>query len=527
VIGGLDKYSPVLHDIFNTKNNQNMPSQKPHNNRQIIVSNQINEARFKMTRSEQRLFLYCIGIIDNKEDRLNLTFTLKIEEFKQFLELKRNDFHTEMRSITKQLAGRVLEIKHGDRLRQIPVLSLVDYNQGEVTIKVNSELAPFLIELKNNFTQFSLKEVLKFKSLFSMRIYQLLCQHAYKNEVIYSVEELRFILDIEPHKFTRYNDFKKDVLDRALSEINLNSTLKFTYKEIKTSRKITAIHFIIKKLETTKEVIKHPQITQSEEYKSLPDKQKIEINKTKSDQLKELENDEKGFVMIPEETKPVAQSSNPFYFKLIDLGYSAINANKILSEYSNKYLEFVYDKSKIETRTTVTNKAGYFGTLLVDYKQDYQDELESLKREEQRAIDYENNRVQREKEKQEAEARFIAEQPSLARAILEEEPELFCKYIYGYMQTFVVTIRSSFVCEPSFFENYRANNNEQNIQNAINIRNKFLQCQSLRDFSNLIKYDYEWLFKAVFDAKEILDPEDPRYYRKAHNIPKVELPFKV
>lgn len=80
-----------------------------------------------------------------------------------------------------------------------------------------------------------------------MRIYQLLCQHAYKNEVVYSLEKLRFLLNIESHEYKKYNDFKKDVLEKALKEINISSSLKFSYKEIKTRRKITAIHFIIKK----------------------------------------------------------------------------------------------------------------------------------------------------------------------------------------------------------------------------------------------------------------------------------------
>jgi plasmid replication initiation protein len=115
-----------------------------------------------------------------------------------------------------------------------------------VEIKVNSELAPYLIDLKSQFTRYSLSEVLNFKSLYSIRIYQILCQWNFKEEKKYSIEELRFMLNIEAHEYTRYNDFKKDVLEKASKEINKSSTLKFAYKEVKTGRKITHIVFIIK-----------------------------------------------------------------------------------------------------------------------------------------------------------------------------------------------------------------------------------------------------------------------------------------
>lgn len=485
-----------------------MPKIIPNNNRQIVVSNQINEARFKMSRAEQRLFLYCIGIIDNDNDRLNLTFKLKIEEFKQFLELKRNDFHTEMREITKTLAGRVIEIKNGDRLRQMPVLSLVDYNLGEVTIKVNSELAPFLIELKNNFTKFSLKEVLRFKSLFSMRIYQFLSQYAYKNEVIYTLEELRYMLDIAAHEYRLYGDFKRYVIDKALKEINSNSSLKFTYKEIKTGRKITAIHFIIKKLEPVKEVKIFQEIKNTEEYKALPDQSKPHI-------------------IVNNEPEPTPQPLPPVFSKLTALGFSSINATKLITDNTPAYLEFVFERSKIETRDNVTNKAGYFGSLVEDYKQIYELEQEMLKKEAERAKEYELNRERHEQEKKEAVAKFKAEQPNISRSKLEEEPEYFCKLAYLYMKRMIVDTKSGFTYHPEWVKNQVSQSYDLNTKIARQIHTEFLSCKDLREFRNLVKYEHDWIFQAVFNDRKELNPESQEYYKKDFFVNKMELPFKV
>jgi plasmid replication initiation protein len=154
-------------------------------NRQIVISNQINEARFKMNRAEQKLFLYCIGSVDNQADVLNTKFRMSVKDFAEFLELKSNKVYDEMIKTTANMASRVIQFAKPDgKFHQIPVLAEVIYDKGEIEIEVNRNLAPYLIDLKSNFTKFSLQEVLSFRSVYSMRIYQLLCQWNYQERVI-------------------------------------------------------------------------------------------------------------------------------------------------------------------------------------------------------------------------------------------------------------------------------------------------------------------------------------------------------
>ena len=221
--------------------------QKISSKRQVVIANQINESRFKMTRAEQKLILYCIAMIDNKDGRMQRTFEMDIKDFANFLEIKRKDFHKEMRKITADFAGKVFEIKQPNgELHQIPALSIIKYKKGSIEMKVNDQLAPYLLDLKSKFTKYSLQEVLKFKSGFSMRLYQLLAQYQNMQEVEFSLEKLRFCLNVDDGKLQRFFDFKKRVLEPARKEINEKSSLRFEYKEIrKYKRKVVAIKFII------------------------------------------------------------------------------------------------------------------------------------------------------------------------------------------------------------------------------------------------------------------------------------------
>ena len=220
--------------------------QKISRKRQVVIANQINESRFRMSKGEQKLMLYCIAMIDNKEGRIQRTFEMDIKDFISFLGIKGNDYYQRMLDMTRDFASRIFEIKQPNgELHRIPVLSIIKYKKGSIELKVNDQLAPYLLDLKSKFTKYSLQEVLSLKSGFSMRLYQLLAQYQYRQEVEFSLEKLRFCLNVDDGKLQRFFDFKKRVLEPAKNEINEKSSLRFEYKLIKKGRKVIAIKFII------------------------------------------------------------------------------------------------------------------------------------------------------------------------------------------------------------------------------------------------------------------------------------------
>lgn len=356
--------------------------------KQIVISNTINEARFKMSKAEQKLFLYCVGVVDNSNNMLNTTFEMNVADFADFLELKRKDIHNVMIDTTREMASRVVEFINEDQeLIQMPVLSKVHYKKGCVEIKVNSELAPYLIELKNQFTKFSLSEVLSFKSLYSIRIYQILSQWIYKNSVEYTIQELRFILNINEGEYKKYGHFKARVLEIALQEINTNSTLNYGYQELKTGKKVTSIKFII----------------ENNKKKSYSE---IKVNKSiiKED--------------VESANKKPQELSNPAFapFKALELSHKKIT--ELVEKYSLDYLEYVLKRcgKSLEKKDS---KSGYFLTLVdsEDYQDNYQGDMDQIIQEnerekqaqierEEREKEYEKIRLEKQKKEKELEDKF-------------------------------------------------------------------------------------------------------------------------
>ncbi|MBF0556161.1 MAG: RepB family plasmid replication initiator protein, partial [Nitrospirae bacterium] len=79
----------------------------------------------------------------------------------------------------------------------------------------------------------------------SIRLYELLIQYWRLGERRFEVEELRKILGITDSEYPLYANFKQRVILTAQAELAKSTDLSFTFKEIKTGRKVTGIEFTI------------------------------------------------------------------------------------------------------------------------------------------------------------------------------------------------------------------------------------------------------------------------------------------
>lgn len=98
------------------------------------------------------------------------------------------------------------------------------------------------------FTKYLLSNTINFKSVYSVRLYELMAQwkNATKGKTpIFELQQFRGQLGVEPDEYTRMSDFKTRVLEVAIAEINEHSDLTISYEQHKRGRKITGFSFKI------------------------------------------------------------------------------------------------------------------------------------------------------------------------------------------------------------------------------------------------------------------------------------------
>lgn len=212
----------------------------------VSKSNTLIEANSRLNLVEQKLLL-CLASNIEPNDRDFKTYTFPIRQFHDLLGLSGSTKYTELSKITKELLSKVIEIRIGEELIQVSWLSSAIYNRNKGTIDMRFDplLKPFLLELSSKFTSYRLANIVKLKSTYAIRIYELLKQYENLKERTISLENLRYYLDAM-NIYPNYANFKQRVLKPTQKELNQKTDISFDFEEIKSGRKVQKIRFIIR-----------------------------------------------------------------------------------------------------------------------------------------------------------------------------------------------------------------------------------------------------------------------------------------
>lgn len=219
------------------------------NNQLITKSNYLIEASYRLTLQEQRLILFMASMVRYDDEELR-AYRINIRDFNQIIGVRNESAYTETKELTKKLLERVLIIKDPTVKRELQIgwVSSADYyeNQGYIELEFSPKLRPYLLELKSRFTQYQLKNIIKLKSSYSIRLYELLKQYEKIGERYFELDKLRGTLGIDIKEYPLYANFKQKVLKKAETEIAEKTDIIFSFNEIKDKKKVTGINFIIK-----------------------------------------------------------------------------------------------------------------------------------------------------------------------------------------------------------------------------------------------------------------------------------------
>ena len=214
----------------------------------VVKSNRLIEAKSRLSIQEQRILLTAISQIKpTEEDFDKKGYAISIAEFRELADLKGRSYYTEIKELTAKLVGRTIFIHEEDGVLQTSWLSSAKYidQQGIVYLNFDARLKPYLIQLKKEFTSYQLNYIMKLKSKYSTRIYELLKQYEKIGHRYFSLIELREKVAVEDGKYEKFGDLNRNVVKKAQNEINANTDILFEYVPKKQGRKVIGIKFII------------------------------------------------------------------------------------------------------------------------------------------------------------------------------------------------------------------------------------------------------------------------------------------
>ena len=225
----------------------------------------IQKSRFNLSLQQQKIVLYLISQITPFDEEFK-TYEFSITEFCRVcgIALESGKNYNDLKTAVKDIADKSLwvTLANGDEtlLRWIEKAKIVN-GGGTINIRLDDDMKPFLLQLKENYTQYELIFTLHFKSKYTIRLYELIKSihfhdlEEYKRK--YSLDDLKRILDAGTYK--TFQHFKDRVIVPSVREINEYSDKIITYEFVKTGRSFTGIVFTI----TTKDSMETLKIRDS------------------------------------------------------------------------------------------------------------------------------------------------------------------------------------------------------------------------------------------------------------------------
>jgi plasmid replication initiation protein len=253
----LEKYDEMPYDLAVKKENE------IRKNRMEIVrksNDLIQRFRAEMNTPQFKITLYLISKAYTYENTLDYTFD--IQDFCKCcgLDFDNGNNYIRLKRELKKLADKSQWVEvFGDPDVEVLVRLVSKYwiykRSGKIKIRLDEDIKPYILQLRENwennstpYTQFALLYTLPMRSLYSIRLYELLksWEHsspAYDDGHWWSISDLQQLLN---SNYDRYQDFRRKVIEIALREINEYSDITVSYEPIKEGRSYKYIQFYIK-----------------------------------------------------------------------------------------------------------------------------------------------------------------------------------------------------------------------------------------------------------------------------------------
>ncbi|SEA11534.1 Protein involved in initiation of plasmid replication [Lachnospiraceae bacterium NK3A20] len=276
-------------------------------------SNFLIGSKYKSSLLENKIMAISLANADKFEtgqsDNESVYSVMKVSELRKTLGANPGSFYQQLNQVAKEMTGKSIGMSSEDShtFSYVAVVISATCKDGVFTIEYNHALRDRLLQIKKNYSRLNLSIMLKFTSNYSFRLYELLKSKCYRTKgdltrgstyyIRFGLAELKLELgivnaelstvkkilngsanpdfekavDTSPEKmFRTWSDFRRKVLDRAVTEINDISDMRVSYDTIKHGQggKVCDVDFVVEITDpNAEEIAEEPKREPTEDEK--------------------------------------------------------------------------------------------------------------------------------------------------------------------------------------------------------------------------------------------------------------------
>lgn len=123
--------------------------------------------------------------------------------------------------------------------------------KGSFQIQFSEVVNKYILGLKDNFTSFQLDFVMPMKCQHAPHLYEILRSYGNIGYVLIDLDDLRKQLGLEKKYLNGFAEFRKNVIEPAVTEINSFTDMNVEWSPRKFGKKVSKIFFLIKTAENS------------------------------------------------------------------------------------------------------------------------------------------------------------------------------------------------------------------------------------------------------------------------------------
>lgn len=221
-------------------------------NRSVTKSNDLIEASYRLTVTEQRVLLLVISQLDPRKppeqtahkhricaDDYAAVYGIELKHaYESLKDAVRTLYHRSIRTYEGQ--GRKRRNIIRDRRWIYEAAYLED--EGACELRFHPDIAPLLTALHRRFTSYDHAQIAELRSTYAIRLYEMLAQWRSTGELRITIEDLRHRLGLDD-KYKRVSNFRDRVIRPAVRELQQKTSLEIDCDEIKRGRALVSLVF--------------------------------------------------------------------------------------------------------------------------------------------------------------------------------------------------------------------------------------------------------------------------------------------
>jgi plasmid replication initiation protein len=223
----------------------------------VTQSHALAKSIYDMTLLEKRIVQIAIAVIRRTDEELS-EVRVSIPDFAKFFEIRGNSIHKRIEHALNDLSKRQIRIEEDGEIHNYNWVATTKYvprhrSKGTMAyfeVELNRSLSRFLLGLEGHFQSYALSRTKGIGSFDIVRFFEILHADSLgfkKRKLYYDLDDLKERLAC---KNLEFRDFRRDVLDRAVEELAVESGVIWNYTPEAKGRKVVGLWIQIKNTPT-------------------------------------------------------------------------------------------------------------------------------------------------------------------------------------------------------------------------------------------------------------------------------------